>query len=190
MARLRREEEERSYQRMLKQQPGTRMDDFSRQFPTALSTAQAFAEVNRPAGKADEGDDDVTYADVHRQLMLILNFVVSILGVAATIWAAARWWSTPARLFVTMTGAIVVGVAEVAVYSGYVWRMGDAKSKQEEQKEVREVVNTWVVGKQGEGEREGERQQDGSVDEKVVLLSEETTETEQRVRRRLKGGAT
>jgi hypothetical protein len=143
MARLRREEEQRAYERMTR--PPSAAETFSQRFPHA-AMAHAFAEVNRPVRESDMGDDDVTYSDVHRQLMLLLNFVVSILGVAATLWVVARWWSTPARLFLTMGGSIVVGVAEVAVYSGYVWHLGEAKKKDGTVREVREVLQTWVVG--------------------------------------------
>jgi hypothetical protein len=113
--------------------------------------ASAFAQVNKPHSHDDIGDDDVTYADVHRQVMLIFNFLVSILGVAATVWIAARWWSTPARLALSMTAAIVVAIAEVAVYSGFIWRLGQAKGKQGKVKEVKAVVNTWVVGGHDQG---------------------------------------
>jgi TMEM199 family protein len=143
MARLRRDEEQRSYERMVN--PPPRMETFDQRFPRA-GMAHAFAEVNRPTKETDLGDDDVTYADVHRQLMLIVNFLVSIIGVGATIWIAARWWSTPARIFVTMAGSIIVAIAEVAVYSGYMWRLREAKSKQEKVKEINEVVQRWVVG--------------------------------------------
>lgn len=137
MARLRRDEEEREYERMIN--PSSHEAHGRDQ--------QAFAAVNQPHTADDTGDDDgITYNDVHRQLLLLINFLVSIVGVAATLWIAARWWSLPARLFLTMGGAVVVAIAEVAVYSIYVWRLGDAKHKQEEVKETREVAETWTVG--------------------------------------------
>lgn len=141
MARLRREEEERAYERMIN--PPTPTETFGQQFPGARS----FAAVNQPHSKADLGDDaeDVTYNDVHRQLMLILNFLVSIIGVGATLWVLARWWSTPARLFLTMGGSLVVGVAEVGVYYFYIWHLTDASRKDKKFKEQKEVVQTWVV---------------------------------------------
>jgi len=147
MARLRREEEQRAYERMTR--PPPQAETFSQRFPNAAA-AHAFAEVNRPVRASDTGDDDVTYNDVHRQLMLLLNFVVSILGVAGTLWVVARWWSTPARLFLTMGGSVLVGVAEVAVYQGYLWHLGEAKKNEGKVREVREVMQTWVVGTTGE----------------------------------------
>ncbi|KAG5970015.1 hypothetical protein E4U55_001875 [Claviceps digitariae] len=141
MARLRREEAQRAYDRMVN--PPPRVETFHDRFPTS---AQAFSQVNRPVHAADLGDDDVTLQDVHRQVMLIINFMVSILGVAGTLWVTSRWWSVPARMLLTMGGSIVVAIAEVAVYSGYMWRMEQGKQKQKAAKEVKQVVNTWVVG--------------------------------------------
>ncbi|KAK4235333.1 endoplasmic reticulum-based factor for assembly of V-ATPase-domain-containing protein [Achaetomium macrosporum] len=144
MARLRREQEQREYERMANPLPP--METFSQRFPNGSSMAQTFAAVNRPSREEDIGDDDITFNDVHRQLMLILNFLASILGVAATLWILARWWSTPARLFLTMGGSILVGIAEVAVYSGYVWHLGQAKKQDRTLREVKEIVQTWTVG--------------------------------------------
>lgn len=150
MARLRREEEERTYQRMATRSLPT----FAQQFP-ASSLASQFADIHRPATKEDEGDDDVTLDDVHRQVMLVINFLLTIFGCAGTLWVLGRWWSTPARLFLTLGGSIVVGIAEVGVYQAYIWHLGQAKKKDGKLKEVKSVVETWVVGKD-EAAKEGE----------------------------------
>ncbi|EXF73862.1 hypothetical protein CFIO01_07327 [Colletotrichum fioriniae PJ7] len=176
MARLRREEEERTYQRMLKQP--SRMEAFSQQFPSAAARAHAFAEVNRPLNEADNGDDEVTLGDVQKQMMVILNFLISIIGVAATIWIAARWWNVTARIFLTLGGAIVVLIAEVAVYSGYVWRIGEAKSKTKEPEEIREVMQSWVLGEESKSDPAGEA---------TTLLDTKSQDTDEGIRRRLKG---
>jgi hypothetical protein len=47
---------------------------------------------------------------------------------------------------VSFGGSLLVGVAEVVVYSGYIRRVREAKTKEKNIKEVKEVVNTWVVG--------------------------------------------
>ncbi|KAL0937013.1 vacuolar h+-atpase assembly protein [Colletotrichum truncatum] len=175
MARLRRDEEERSYQRMLKQP--SRLEAFSQQFPNASARAHVFAEVNRPMRESDNGDDEATYGDVQKQLMVILNFLLSVIGVGATIWIAARWWSLTARIFLTMGGSIVVLIAEVAVYSGYVWRLTEAKTNRKEPKEVKEVVQTWVVGKD-----EPPAEKDATI-----LLDTKSQDMDEGIRRRLKG---
>ncbi|KAK2008228.1 hypothetical protein LZ32DRAFT_28295 [Colletotrichum eremochloae] len=177
MARLRREEEERAYQRMMKQP--SRMDNFSRQFPDAASRAHAFAEVNRPMRESDNGDDEVTLGDVQKQVMVILNFLISIVGVAATIWIAARWWNLATRILLTLAGSILVLVAEVVVYSGYVWRMTEAKANRKEPEEVKEVMQTWVLGEDVNDGKSGE--------DATVLLDTKTPDTDEGIRRRLKG---
>ena len=139
MARLRRDEEARAYDRMINPDPYTNM-------ATARLTS-SFAQVNRPVSAADIGDDDVTFSDVNRQVMLIFNFLVTMLGVAYALWVLARWWPTPSRLFLAMGGSIAVGIAEYGLYAGYVWHLSEAakKEKTAAPDEVREVVKTWVV---------------------------------------------
>lgn len=148
MARLRREEEARSYKRMT--EPAPPMETFAERFPLS-SSARAFASTNQPINDSDADDGDITYADVDRQLALIFNVLLSIVACAAAIWVAARWWSTPARLAVSFAGSLLVGVAEVVVYGGYIRRLSEARGKERALKEVKEVVRTWVVGAEGEG---------------------------------------
>ncbi|KAJ4269495.1 hypothetical protein NW762_001155 [Fusarium torreyae] len=80
MARLRREEEARSYERMMN--PIPHQETFKDRFP---HSAAAFAEVNRPTSAADIGDEDIAMEEVHKQVTLIINFLVSIAGVAGTL---------------------------------------------------------------------------------------------------------
>lgn len=156
MARLRRQEEARSYERMMN--PIPQQETFKDRFPTS---AAAFMEVNRPTSAADLGDEDIAMEEVHKQVTLIINFLVSIAGVAGTLWVTARWWSLPSRLFLTMGGSILVAIAEVVVYNAYMWKMEDGRKKHGKVKEVKEVVESWIVGKHD------------NEDEKTVLLKEE-----------------
>ncbi|KAF4500515.1 vacuolar er assembly vma12 [Fusarium agapanthi] len=153
MARLRREEEARSYERMIN--PPPQHEIFKDHFP---SSAASFAAANRPTSSADLGDDDMAMEEVHKQVTLIINFLVSIAGVAGTLWVTARWWSLPARMFLTMGGSILVAIAEVVVYNAYIWKMDQGRKKHGKVKEVREVVESWVLGK--------------DEDEKSVLIKE------------------
>lgn len=177
MARLRRDEEERQYQRMTN--PAVPLDSFSQRFPTTTAMAHSFAEVNRSSNIDDLGDDDVTYNDVHRQMMLVINFIVTILGCAMTLWILARWWSTPARLFLTMGGSLVIAIAEVTLYATYVWHLTDANKNEKKIKEVKEIVQTWVVG--------GDPEKEGLQDTIMIDQREEVDQTN--VRRRKKDPA-
>ncbi|KAI1088021.1 ATPase, vacuolar ER assembly factor, Vma12 [Rostrohypoxylon terebratum] len=142
MTRLRREEEERAYERMLKKAPPK--ESFARRFPHA-PMAHSFAEVNRPTKASDIGDD-IEHGDIQKQVTLVINFLLSIFGAGAALWIAARWWSIPARLFLSLGGSIIVAIAEVAVYSAYTWRMAEGEKVQNRKKEIKEIVQTWVIG--------------------------------------------
>lgn len=170
MAKLRRDEDARAYERMIN--PSIPLETFKDRFP---GSARSFAAVNKPTSDADLGDDDVTYNEIHRQVTLLINFLVSIVGVAATLWILGRWWSVPARLFLTMSGSILVAIAEVAVYGGYVWRMGEAKRKEDTRPERKEVIQTWVVAKDDDGK---------DIEDKAVLLPETMDATESQLKRR------
>ncbi|KAI0886575.1 endoplasmic reticulum-based factor for assembly of V-ATPase-domain-containing protein [Annulohypoxylon maeteangense] len=175
MARLRYEEEERSYERMLKKGPPR--ESFARRFPDA-PMAHSFAEVNRPTKPSDIGDD-IEHGDIQKQITLVINFLLSIFGAGAALWIAARWWSIPARLFLSLGGSIVVAIAEVAVYSAYTWRMAEGEKTLNRKKEVKEIVQTWVIG-----EDENDKKKD--YDEPLML---DETDPATNLRRRIKGPA-
>ncbi|KAI0845925.1 endoplasmic reticulum-based factor for assembly of V-ATPase-domain-containing protein [Daldinia vernicosa] len=171
MARLRHEEEERSYERMLKKAPPR--ESFARRFPSD-PMAHSFAEVNRPFRASDIGED-IEHGDIQKQITLVINFLVSIFGCGVALWLAARWWGVPARLFLSLGGSIIVAIAEVAVYSAYTWRMAEGEKQQKKMKEVKKIVQTWVVG-------EDDNVKEGSVEE----LTLENMEPETNIRRRTK----
>ncbi|KAH7029088.1 endoplasmic reticulum-based factor for assembly of V-ATPase-domain-containing protein [Microdochium trichocladiopsis] len=151
MARLRRDEEERAYERLTQKSFATR-EAFSERFPGApMSMAHAFAETNRPSKADDIDGDEFEFGDVQRQVTLIFNFLVSIIGCGAALWLAARWWSTPARLFLALGGSIVVAIAEVIVYSIFNWRIKEGGKREKKKKEHKEILNTWVVGGPDDG---------------------------------------
>ena len=141
MARLRREEEDRAYERLINPPPPA--ETFSQRFPNSSSQHAALF----PAAQADIGEDDeVSYADINRQMALIINILISIVACSVAIWLAARHWSTPTRLGLSMGGSGMIGVAEVVVYAGYLRRIKEAREKGKKNVEVKEVVKTFVIG--------------------------------------------
>jgi len=137
MARLRREEEQRAYERMTKSE-----ETYYERFPSS-SANNAFSATATYQGAEEE--DELTYEDVKRQVQVIFNVLISVLACAAAIWIVGRWWSTPARLGLSMSGGILVGIAEVVVYMGYIRRLGEAKRTEKKVKEVKEIIKTWVA---------------------------------------------
>ncbi|KAG9248239.1 endoplasmic reticulum-based factor for assembly of V-ATPase-domain-containing protein [Calycina marina] len=172
MSRLRHEEGERSYQRMTN--PTHPSESYAQRFPMS-SAAHAFSSAQQPL-KA-EVDDEVTYTDVNRQIALIFNILISIVACAAAIWMAAQWWSTPQRLALSFGGSLLVGLAEVVLYLGYVRKVGESKGKEKGIIEVKEIMRTWVVG--GVDKSEGR-------DHESVPVTNATAETSLHARQRVR----
>jgi hypothetical protein len=139
MARLRADEEARAYHRMLNPDPLAKTETFSQRFP---NTATPFS-LSTPYDQVDE--DELSYEEVHRQIILIINVLVSIVACAVFFWVAARHWSVPKRLGLSMGGSGAVAIAEVVVYSGYVRRIAEAKKKEKKKPEIKKIVQSWVI---------------------------------------------
>lgn len=145
MKRLRAEEEQKQYDRMLNPPPVN--ETFNQRFPNSGYAFNPATSIGQAPG-ADEVDE-LTYADVNRQLGLIINVLISIVCCGVAIWVAARRWSVPQRLGLSMSGSIVVAVAEVVIYTGYIRRVGDAKSTERKNIETKEIVETWILSGSG-----------------------------------------
>jgi hypothetical protein len=134
------EDEEQKYERMLNAPPTT--DPFT--FRTPKTTYPQLFSDNAHT-KKDIQDDEMSYAYVNRQMALIFNVLISIIACSVAIWMAARHWSVPQRLALSMTGGIVVGVAEVVIYSGYLRRLNEARTIEKKVVEVKQIAETWVI---------------------------------------------
>lgn len=145
MARLRVEEEAREYERMIN--PPLKAETFAQRFPNPHFTGAPLSI----GGNSNIEEDDVSYEEVHRQIVLIINVLVSIIACAVFIWVAARHWSVPKRLGLSMGGSGAVAIAEVAVYSGYVRRVQEAKRKEKKKPEIKEIVQSWVIDRSDHG---------------------------------------
>ncbi|KAF2267386.1 hypothetical protein CC78DRAFT_76312 [Lojkania enalia] len=161
MERLRREEEARAYERMLHPVPA--IQTFAQRFPTT-----PHAHFNSIGGGVVEEDDDVNYNEVHRQIILIINVLITIIACSAFIWVAARHWSIPRRLGLSMSGSGAIAVAEVVIYRGYVRRVKEAKLKERKKPEIKKIVESWVIDratdKKGVATSSGSRE---GVDESI-----------------------
>ena len=135
MARLKREEEARQYERMT----------------NALNEDKSSIGVNskpKPSTiRSSDQDEEMTFADVNRQVTLIINVLVTIIACGIAIWLVSYHWSAPKRLALSMGGSGLVGVAEVVIYAGYIRRLSEAKSKEKRKKEKKIIKNTWVIEK-------------------------------------------
>lgn len=118
-------------------------------------------------------DDEITYADINRQMALIINILVSIVACGVAIWMASGHWSTPKRLGLSMGGSGMIGIGEVVVYAGYIRRLKEAREKGKKQVEIKEIIKTWIIG--------GDEKRD-SQENATTIIS--TTSTDQALRKR------
>jgi hypothetical protein len=144
MARLRKEEEARTYERMLNPLPPS--EALTSRFPAA-----SYGHLFPPTSAELAEEEEVTYADINRQMALIANVLISIIACSVAIWKVAWHWNTPERLALSMVGSIVVAVAEVAIYAGYIGRVSEAKAKEKKKIERKTVSESWVI----EGKKDG-----------------------------------
>ncbi|KAH8719461.1 endoplasmic reticulum-based factor for assembly of V-ATPase-domain-containing protein [Phaeosphaeriaceae sp. PMI808] len=119
--------------------PTPTRDSFHQRFPA--SSLDFSLGANAPL----DADDDVTFEEVHRQMILIINILISIVCVALFIWVAARHWTVGKRLGLSLAGSLAIAIAEVAVYHGYVRKVKEAKRTERSKPEIKEIVKTWVI---------------------------------------------
>jgi len=141
MARLRAEQEALSYERML-HAPPTR-ETFNQRFPRA-------PEPFSIGSTQTTDEDELSYEEVHRQIILIINILVSVVAVAVFVWVAARHWSVGKRLGLAMGSSLAIAIAEVAVYAGYVRKVMEAKRLEKKKPEIKEIVKSWIIEKDSE----------------------------------------
>lgn len=146
MARLRREQEEREYWRMTSQ--GAQAADVQ----MGIKSRMPMDEMTR-----NDDDDEMTFADVNRQLTLIINVVVTVLACGVGIWLVASRWGAASRLAVSMGGGGLIGVAEVVIYAGYIRRLGEAKRTERKVVERKSVESSWVIEGRAASGRASER---------------------------------
>lgn len=135
MQTLRKHEEQRQYERLLHTDPNNLGSSSTDHFVPALSHGDT----------PQDDEEELTYADVNRQVILIINVLVSIVACSIAIWIGARSWSVPNRLGLSMTGSIVVGLAEVAIYMGYLRRIKEAKIVENKKIETKNILETWTI---------------------------------------------
>ncbi|KAL9613243.1 MAG: hypothetical protein Q9167_002203 [Letrouitia subvulpina] len=159
MARLRRDEETRAYDRMIN--PPLPAETFEQRFPNSINN-KLFAESSANS----DAENEMTYADINRQVALIINILLSIVACSAAIWIVSGHWSTAKRLGLSMGGSILVGVAEVAVYAGYIRRLKEARRRGAKHVEIKEIIKTWVIG--------GETREEDHADAMIKLPKSRT----------------
>lgn len=99
---------------------------------------QAYEERRALLGQdPDEEKDDVTPS-------LVLNMLLSVVMCAGAAFYLTKWWPNDGvRVLVSLATGIVVGIAEVTVYSGYLRKVDESRKKERKKKEKKEVIGEY-----------------------------------------------
>ena len=88
--------------------------------------------------------------ELKNQLTTIVNIVISVVSVAYAMWYWTETsWGLPIsyRVLLSIFFGILVLVAEVVVYMGYLNKIEDARVKERKKKEVKKVVRSFNLKK-------------------------------------------
>ncbi|KAK9375696.1 endoplasmic reticulum-based factor for assembly of V-ATPase-domain-containing protein [Lipomyces chichibuensis] len=79
--------------------------------------------------------------EIKQQISVIINIMFSVVSVAFAMWTwGGSSLTTGKRLLLSMLAGLVVLLAEVTLYMGYIQRIDDARKKEKRTKEVKEVI--------------------------------------------------
>ncbi|EXJ89924.1 hypothetical protein A1O3_02991 [Capronia epimyces CBS 606.96] len=85
----------------------------------------------------DEEKDDISPS-------LVLNILLSIVMCAVAMFYLTRWWPNDGlRVLAALTTGLVVGVAEVTVYAGYLRKVSISKEKERTKREKKEFIGEY-----------------------------------------------
>ncbi|KIW54058.1 hypothetical protein PV05_06449 [Exophiala xenobiotica] len=115
MARLRKEQERREYASLISKR-------------TPLDTNEEDASEK----------DDITPS-------LVFNILLSIVMCAGAMFYLTRWWRNDGlRVLVSLSTGILVGVAEVTVYAGYLRKVKLSREKERTKRETKEYIGEYT----------------------------------------------
>ncbi|KAK9463845.1 endoplasmic reticulum-based factor for assembly of V-ATPase-domain-containing protein [Lipomyces oligophaga] len=80
--------------------------------------------------------------EVKNQISVVINVLFSVVSVGYAVWTwGGANLSTGKRLLLSLFGALIVLVAEVTLYIGYLQRIDDARQLERRKKEVKTIIN-------------------------------------------------
>ena len=101
---------------------------------------------------------------------LVLNILLSIVLCAVAVFQLTRWWSNDGiRVLLSLGTGLVVGIAEVGVYTAYLRKVGMSKDKERKKKERKVVIGEYI----GEQESVDAHGRAVSIDANTMMEKEE-----------------
>jgi hypothetical protein len=97
----------------------------------------------------EEEEEDMTWKETKNQISVVFNIILSVFAASAAVWKVASGWGVPQRLAAAFVSGLVVAVAEVVLFVGYLRRLEEARKREGREKEKKGVVGVWEVGSEG-----------------------------------------
>ncbi|KAL2426223.1 hypothetical protein ABEF95_000462 [Exophiala dermatitidis] len=102
------------------------------------------ALVSKRKHPMDDDDDDEDGKSDEISPSLVLNILLSVVMCAAAMFYLTRWWGNDGlRVLVSLFSGIVVGVAEVTVYAGYLRKVRLSKQKERAKREKKVFIGEY-----------------------------------------------
>ncbi|ODV91165.1 hypothetical protein CANCADRAFT_2883 [Tortispora caseinolytica NRRL Y-17796] len=81
--------------------------------------------------------------ETKHEISIIINILVSTASVVVGVWTWAKHWRTGERLLLAMLSGIIIIIAEVAVYMGYIRKIKEAREIERRKREKVKVVKSY-----------------------------------------------
>lgn len=76
---------------------------------------------------------------------LVFNILLSIVLCAGTMFYLTRWWANDGlRVLLSLTTGLLVGIAEVTVYAGYLRKVKESKDKERSKREKKQLIGEYT----------------------------------------------
>lgn len=89
--------------------------------PRAEAEAKEYARPSNTDTKYQ--DDEYTYEDLKRDMSIIVDILISTVATPAAVWMVASSWEVSERLALAFICSLVVRVAKVVIFWGYIRRI-------------------------------------------------------------------
>lgn len=77
--------------------------------------------------------------ELKQQVSVIINVLFSVFSVGFAAWYWASRMDTGKRLLLALFSGLIVLIAEVGLYMGYIQRLNDAKEEERRNPEIKEI---------------------------------------------------
>lgn len=141
MTRLRLEQEEKEYRQLLRKEVGS--------YVSEVDGIGKYAFMRHSEVDVNKLDIGLETKAVKYQMTTIFNIFLTVASVGYAVW----YWSDSSafignelRVLLSIFASILVLVAEVVVFGGYMRKVDDARDRERHVAERKEVVETVVIG--------------------------------------------